>query len=173
MKQGIVIVVVCLLSGMAFAQGRTALDGRGSNTNTRDRSASRMDDLEMQIQNLQMQVNNLPKAAPAPSVSREEVEALRREVAELRAENRQLRKMIDELGVKVEQMVRRPPPPPPPPPTNNDRPQVGYEHTVERGQTLSDIALAYGVKVNDIVRDNNLKDANTLREGQKLFIRKQ
>ena len=47
----------------------------------------------------------------------------------------------------------------------------GYEHTVKPGETLSEIARAYGAKSSIIVRDNKLPDANSLRVGQKLFIR--
>lgn len=48
--------------------------------------------------------------------------------------------------------------------------QVGREHVIESGQTLSQIARAYGVSVKAVVRANNLKDANAIRVGQKLFI---
>ncbi len=48
---------------------------------------------------------------------------------------------------------------------------AGREHTVKPGETLSEIARAYGVKSSVIVRDNKLRDANSLRVGQKLFIR--
>jgi septal ring factor EnvC (AmiA/AmiB activator) len=49
--------------------------------------------------------------------------------------------------------------------------QTGYEHVVESGQTLSEIAAAYKVSVTSIRKANNLK-SNTLRVGQKLFIPK-
>jgi lysozyme len=47
---------------------------------------------------------------------------------------------------------------------------TGVEHVVEAGQTLSAIAQAYGVTVSAIVKANNLANANSVREGQKLFI---
>ena len=47
---------------------------------------------------------------------------------------------------------------------------TGYEHVVEAGQTLSDIALAYKVRVQSIVQANNLPNANNITAGQKLFI---
>ncbi len=46
----------------------------------------------------------------------------------------------------------------------------GYEHTVKSGQTLSEIAAAYGVTREIVVRANNLKNENMLRVGQVLFI---
>lgn len=47
---------------------------------------------------------------------------------------------------------------------------VGYEHVVQRGQTLSEIAKAYGVSQAVILKANRLKSANSIRVGQKLFI---
>jgi LysM repeat protein len=47
---------------------------------------------------------------------------------------------------------------------------TGVEHTVEAGQTLSEIAAAYRVSVAVIARANNLSNLNALRVGQKLFI---
>ena len=51
-------------------------------------------------------------------------------------------------------------------------PQVehGREHTVRQGETLSEIARAYGSRVDAIVQANNLEDAHRLRIGQTLFI---
>jgi len=48
--------------------------------------------------------------------------------------------------------------------------EEGREHIVQPGETLSVIAAAYGVKVNAIVEANNLKNADSIRPGQKLFI---
>jgi LysM repeat protein len=50
--------------------------------------------------------------------------------------------------------------------------EQGYEHVVEKGQTLSAIAKAYGVTVDAIKKANNLK-SDTLFVGKKLFIPKQ
>ncbi len=45
------------------------------------------------------------------------------------------------------------------------------EHAVKSGETLSDIALAYGnITAQDILRANGLKDANRLSENQLLLI---
>lgn len=48
--------------------------------------------------------------------------------------------------------------------------QTGREHPVQPGETLSEIARAYGVQVGVIVRANNLKNADAIRAGQVLFI---
>jgi murein DD-endopeptidase MepM/ murein hydrolase activator NlpD len=43
-------------------------------------------------------------------------------------------------------------------------------YTVRAGDTLSGIAAMFGVTVDDIVRNNNITDPNTLAEGQVLVI---
>jgi membrane-bound lytic murein transglycosylase B len=48
--------------------------------------------------------------------------------------------------------------------------EYGREHEVKPGQTLSEIATAYGVSLPALVKANGLKDANSIRVGQKLFI---
>ena len=56
---------------------------------------------------------------------------------------------------------------------SSSRPADGgryYEHKVGAGQTVSEIARAYGVSVADIVKANNLKSANAIRENQTLWI---
>ncbi len=50
--------------------------------------------------------------------------------------------------------------------------EQGYEHVVEKGQTLSAIAKAYKTSVDAIRKANNLKN-DTVYIGQKLFIPKQ
>ena len=50
-------------------------------------------------------------------------------------------------------------------------PQTQYVvHRVGRGQTLSVIARRYGTSVSAIMRTNNLRSANRIREGQRLRI---
>jgi nucleoid-associated protein YgaU len=49
---------------------------------------------------------------------------------------------------------------------------VGYEHVVQSGETLSEIAKAYGVSMNSVLNANGIKSANLIRVGQKLFIPK-
>jgi LysM repeat protein len=50
------------------------------------------------------------------------------------------------------------------------RAEAGYEHEVRQGETLSEIARAYGVSARDIMQANRLNNADVLRIGQKLFI---
>lgn len=48
--------------------------------------------------------------------------------------------------------------------------QEGYEHVVAPGETLSAIASAYNVRMQDIIDANNIAKPEALRVGQKLFI---
>jgi predicted nucleic acid-binding Zn-ribbon protein len=48
--------------------------------------------------------------------------------------------------------------------------RAGYEHKVERGQTLSEIARGYGKSVDAIMKANKLTSASSIRVGQVLFI---
>jgi len=46
----------------------------------------------------------------------------------------------------------------------------GEHHTVRAGETLTAIASRYGVSVRSLLDKNNLADADSIREGQKLAI---
>ena len=46
----------------------------------------------------------------------------------------------------------------------------GYEHKVERGQTLSEIARGYNKSVESIMKANKLSKSSSIRVGQVLFI---
>lgn len=46
----------------------------------------------------------------------------------------------------------------------------GYEHKVERGQTLSEIARGYNKSVDSILKANKLANPSAIRVGQVLFI---
>ncbi len=46
----------------------------------------------------------------------------------------------------------------------------GYEHTVKSGETLSEIARAYNVRMDAILRANKLATPDSLKVGQTLFI---
>ena len=170
-------VLTLCVTGNSFAQARWPSDGGGGSSRNSGGTASRLDTLEMQIQNLQSQVNSLPRPTPNAAtrdevdVLRKEVAAVRQEMAEIRREYRALNTKLDELIKLVERGGRNNPPP-----TNTtsqgprpDR-ERGYEHVVQQGQTLSDIALAYRVKVADIQKANPGIEPTKLKIGQTLFI---
>lgn len=47
---------------------------------------------------------------------------------------------------------------------------LGIYHTVQRGETLSEIASKYGVSVDDVIASNEIENPDRLKIGQKLFI---
>jgi LysM repeat protein len=53
---------------------------------------------------------------------------------------------------------------------SGQRTESGVWHTVEAGQTLSEIAKAYNISINVIVRANNVKNPDSVRAGTRLFI---
>ncbi|NKB24606.1 MAG: LysM peptidoglycan-binding domain-containing protein [Kiritimatiellae bacterium] len=48
--------------------------------------------------------------------------------------------------------------------------EYGYEHEVQPGESLSEIAKAYQAKIKVIIDANDLENPDRLRVGQKLFI---
>jgi len=84
-----------------------------------------------------------------------------RDLDAAREKDRQV--VIDALTKKISGLMRSRPAPGTPS-------QSGYEHVVQPGETLSEIASAYNVSINAVVKANNLKNPDSLRAGQKLFI---
>jgi len=72
--------------------------------------------------------------------------------------------LITQLSEKISQLMKTTAAAPTP------RLQSGYEHTVGPGETLSEIARAYKVKMSAIVEANQLSRPDNLKVGQKLFI---
>jgi nucleoid-associated protein YgaU len=90
--------------------------------------------------------------------------ALERAVADLekaRATDRQA--IIDTLSKNMAQALQRRP-------ATTRRTLSGLEHTVQRGETLSEIAAAYNVRAGLIIEANGISDPDDIREGQKLII---
>ena len=59
---------------------------------------------------------------------------------------------------------------PPAAPADEPPTDVGVTHIVRAGETLSSIALDYGVSVADLVQANDLRDEDALALGQELFV---
>jgi len=96
---------------------------------------------------LELRLNELATAVDAAAAARAELK----------------REIVDSVSQRVTDVIRAQRP--------AARPaQRGYEHVVEAGQTLSEIAAAYNVTTEAIVNANNLPNADTIRVGQTLFI---
>lgn len=101
---------------------------------------------------------------------RDQVETLQRQIRELDAARAgDKREIYDDISRKVADIVKKATPAAPPP-SRKSSTQSGYEHVVQPGETLSAIAQAYEVKMDAILKANNIKNANSIRVGQKLFI---
>jgi LysM repeat protein len=92
---------------------------------------------------------------------RAELAALESKLAAQRAEQERMRKqLVTELSSKMEKIIK-----------TQAAPVIsGVEHTVHPGETLSEIAKAYGVKSSVIIKANRLKNPDDLQVGQKLII---
>ncbi len=131
-----------------------------------------VESMESHIGQLEARILNVESASVSTSwATRDDVAALQQQIDELRAaleasqaQHEQLRKDII-ANVKTllqEQEKRRPA-------ARTQSAGAYYEHKVESGQTLSEIAKAYGVSVNTIKEANKIK-GDTIRVGQILRI---
>jgi LysM repeat protein len=122
-------------------------------------------ELDMRLQKLESKLTG--------GAGSEDIDALKRDIQLIRAERETLKKEItDDLVARIDKVVSRSGANTPSvkPPANTSRSRTGYNHTVERGQTLSEIARGYGKSMDVIMKANNLKSASTIHPGQVLFI---
>ena len=130
---------------------------------------------EAQVGDIQRTAFNAEANRPAPASAaevaalREQLDALQRQVRALDAARAaDKREIYDDITKKVTELVKKVTPAAPP--AKKAAPQTGYEHVVQAGESLSAIAQAYGVKMDAILKANNIKNADAIRIGQKLFI---
>lgn len=139
--------------------------------------SGRIEGLEIEVQQLSdaLQSSQSKQGAAAQSQAQslqsriEALESRLRAVEVAREKDKQ--EIVDKLSTKMAQIMstsssssssRK----------TNKRSQAdsGYEHEVQPGDTLSGIAAAYGATTKIIIENNDIKDPNRLRVGQKLFI---
>jgi len=104
-----------------------------------------------------------------------EIERLDGLIRKLDAAREQDRKtLVEEVGREINRLIQKnsPKPPSSSEKTGKTKVQEGVEHTVEKGQTLTAIAEAYGVSKKSIMEANHLTKSE-LKAGQKLFIPQQ
>lgn len=134
----------------------------------------RLDTIENQNDRLTKQIEILERAmrdARDVSISdarklTTQLTTLKKEIVAVDTARREDRKIIvDEITARVAEMMKQLAPAAP-----SMRSQSGYEHTIQPGQTLSEIAAHYKVTTDRIVEANKLANPNSIRVGQKLFI---
>ncbi len=143
------------------------------------RLSEQIDALNRNQQLIDSRLRGIEVQLSSGTQTQQDIAALRSELERVRVDRERLRAQITEdLAGKIEKVVARQqqslPSTPRPPAAAADTPpsaaRTGYEHKVERGQTLSEIARGYNTTVDKIIKANNIKDPATIRVGQSLFI---
>ncbi len=101
------------------------------------------------------------------SKSKEEMERLQKHIAALEEQRVQDRKkIVNQMSKTIADVVSKSQ-------TAGGHTRIseyGVEHTVAGGETLSEIASAYGVSVRVLIQANKLQNPDRLKVGQKIFI---
>lgn len=125
-------------------------------------------ELDLRLQRLEAKLSG--------GATTDDISAIKRDIQMIRTERDTLKKEItDDLVARIDKVVSRAGSTStavkqPSTSSTSTRARTGYNHTVEKGQTLSEIARGYGKSVDAIMKANNLKTTNTIRPGQVLFI---
>jgi len=142
----------------------------------------RVEGVEMQLEDVQRELRELRResadSGQATSLATSSrLDALEAKLVALEANRERDRKeIIDRLTEKItalmnsgssgsstsSQRVARPRP--------ASTSEYGYEHQVKSGETLSQIASAYGVSMQAIIDANAIQNPNSLKVGTKLFV---
>jgi len=131
---------------------------------------------------LDARLNRLETQVNAASHSQDDLVGVRRDIQLIRSERETLKKEItDDLAARVEKIAARQQaenraartasaPASATKAAGAAAGHTGYEHKVEKGQTLSIIAKGYGTTVEAIMKANKLANPSAIRVGQVLFI---
>ncbi len=157
----ITLSAALFLSGCQTYQGqatrtRQVEDRRIEKENQR-RMTGRLETLEMEMGRISRELDNL----------RQSLE-VRCSAIEHKSE-KDKRELIARLTVQLEKLIKQATPAPIAPAASGGT-AYGYEHVVQRGETLSTIAKAYNVTTKALINANKIKNANQLSIGQKLFV---
>jgi len=144
-----------------------------------------MDSLNRSIEVMSGRLDRLEALMKTSSTTPDDLVALRKDIQLLRSERETLKKEItDDLAARVEKIASRQQAEvraarPSPAATvassasaksSDSAKRSGYEHKVEKGQTLSVIAKGYGTTVEAIMKANKIANPSSIRVGQVLFI---
>lgn len=141
------------------------------------KASGNIEGLQMEVQRLQSQLDSIRSGTTQSAQSQTQamqaaLDDFDRRIRLLEsAREKDKQEIIDRISAKMADLIKSSAPTRSQK-TASKRPisDTGYEHEVKAGETLSDIAAAYGVKVSVIIEANNLKNPDQLRVGQKLFI---
>ena len=166
--------MVLLTAGVAFAQAPVGRDAF-----LKQQAVAEMQRVSAQVDVLAANQEELAERLRKSESAKAEIEGLRAEIAALKGTIAELRRemqgqreeIVRDLSKKIVSM--QPPPAPKQPPADHKPAYSGpcLEYTVEKGDTLSLIAGAFGTTVQKIKEMNGLK-SDVLRVGQKINVPK-
>lgn len=133
-------------------------------------SRSQIEGLSQSERALVERLDRLEMATRDNARMHDEIAGLRREIEQMRSEREAMRKeIVDDLTARINQFMAKATAATAPGRTPSSTMQAGHKHTVEAGQTLTDIAKAYKTTSAAIMKANGLKNS-TVHAGQVLFI---
>jgi|LSQX01.2.fsa_nt_gb predicted RNase H-like nuclease (RuvC/YqgF family) len=138
-----------------------------------DMLKAKVESSDLHLQQLYTRIDRLEAAQREAGNTAAETAALRRDIDQLRAERESLkREVVDELSREMAKLLAAQSAAAAPrggSSRGSSSRQSGWEHKVQPGQTLSQIAVEYKVPVARIKEANDLK-SDVIRVGQVLFI---
>ena len=165
------VVVVCSGCETLSAQQRRQGEMRRYNemANLRasvQRIEQRLDGIEAGREDLYAQISDLRETQARDAAQHDTaLQAIEIKLTAQTSAQESMRKgLVSELSRKMATIIKTQAPAP------ARHSESGYEHVVKPGQTLSEIAKAYGVSISVVTRANKLKNPDDLRVGQTLFI---
>ena len=84
--------------------------------------------------------------------------------------SKKFQQIIEQMNKGFEQVTKSSSPKPEAPSFSNDYPKNGFVHTVEKGETISSIAVKYKSKVSWIINANQIADPTKVFVGRELFV---
>ena len=84
--------------------------------------------------------------------------------------SKKFQQIIEQMNKGFEQVTKSKAPKPQAPSFSNDYPKNGFVHTVEKGETISSIAVKYKSKVSWIINANQIADPTKVFVGRELFV---
>jgi len=129
--------------------------------------SGRVEGLEFEVDRVQGIRNQLDADMRSVNSRLDDLESRLASLDAMRQKDKQ--ELIDKLSAKITELVGRQSRSSGKRSTRHYS-DTGYEHVVKSGESLSEIATAYGVTVQAILDNNDIKNANMIRAGQKLFI---
>ena len=158
------VLTGCHSVGGDFASRPAVLDANGINADI-FQLKSRVQDLEATNKMLLSERDSLQAGNAAKLRAVEDaLEGIRQDLLRAASANDKMKaEIVSEMSKKIAALMRQTAP-------ARSGGEVGRYHIVASGDTLSAIAAAYGKTMNAIVKANGMKDVNSIRVGQKLFI---